>query len=206
MIDPGPARPALAGIVLAAGRSTRFGARNKLAVAWDGEPLVCRPVRAASAAGLAPVVVVTASDEVASLLSRSPVRCVDVETRDGGLSASLRVGLGALPADVAGTFVLLGDMPLVTADHIARLASAFAPERDRSIVVPTSGGRRGNPILWAASHFAEMAAATGDVGARRLLETNPSRIVEVALDDAVLFDVDREADLDRLVRLRRPMP
>lgn len=204
MTDPAPGRHALAGLVLAAGRSTRFGARNKLTVDWGGEPLVAAPVRTAILAGLSPVVVVTASHEVASALAEASVRRVDATTPDGGLSASLRAGLGALPAGIAGAVVLLGDMPLVTADHIRRLAAAFAPESDRSIVVPTSGGRRGNPVLWAVRHFAEMAAATGDVGARHLFETNSSAIVEVPLDDAVLFDVDVEADLDRLARLRPP--
>lgn len=204
MTDLAPGRHALAGLVLAAGRSTRFGARNKLTVDWGGEPLVAAPVRAAILAGLSPVVVVTARDEVASALAGAPVRRVDATIPDGGLSASLRAGLGALPAGIAGAVVLLGDMPLVTADHIRRLAAAFAPESDRSIVVPTSGGRRGNPVLLAARHFAEMAAATGDVGARRLFETNSSAIVEVPLDDAVLFDVDVEADLDRLARPRPP--
>lgn len=204
MTDPAPGRHALAGLVLAAGRSTRFGARNKLTVDWGGEPLVAAPVRAAILAGLCPVVVVTASHEVASALAGPSVRRVYATIPDGGLSASLRDGLRALPAGIAGAVVLLGDMPLVTADHIRRLAAAFAPESDRSIVVPTSGGRRGNPVLWAARHFAEMAAATGDVGARHLFETNSSAIVEVPLDDAVLFDVDVEADLDRLARPRPP--
>lgn len=201
MTDPAPARHALAGLVLAAGRSTRFGARDKLTVDWVGEPLLAVPVRVAIEARLTPVVVVTASDAVASALAGAPVRRVDVATADGGLSASLRAGLGALPAGIAGAVVLLGDMPLVTADHIRRLVSAFAPESGRSIVVPTSGGRRGNPVLWAARHFAEMAAATGDVGARHLFETKSSHVVEVPLDDAVLFDIDEEADLARLARL-----
>lgn len=204
MIARRPGRAPLAGLVLAAGRSTRFGTRNKLTVDWGGEPLLRGPVRAAIEAGLAPVVVVTASDEVAAVVSGAPVRRVDVATPDGGVSASLRAGLGALPAEVAGTFVLLGDMPLVTADHLARLARAFSPDRDRSIVVPTSGGRRGNPVLWAAAHFAEMAAGVGDVGARHLFARHASRIVEVALDDAVLRDVDVEADLDRLAALGPP--
>lgn len=206
MSDPAPARHALAGLVLAAGRSTRFGAKDKLTVEWNGEPLVCRPVRAALGAGLAPVVVVTASEAVATVLSGSPVRRVGIEARGTGLAASLRAGLGALPAGLAGAVVLLGDMPLVTADHIRSLASAFAPESGRSIVVPTAGGRRGNPVLWAAGHFAEMAAATGDVGARHLFETHRSRIVEVAFtEEAVLFDVDRETDLERLARPRPAM-
>jgi molybdenum cofactor cytidylyltransferase len=52
-------------------------------------------------------------------------------------------------------------------------------------------GKRGNPILWASRFFPEMAALSGDVGARALIAEHAELVAEVEMDsDAVLVDID----------------
>ena len=53
-----------------------------------------------------------------------------------GLSTSLRAGLAALPANVAGVVVCLGDMPLVAPSVIDRLIAAFNPTEGRLDLCP----------------------------------------------------------------------
>ena len=79
--------------------------------------------------------------------------------------ARIKCGLAALPADLDGVLVCLGDMPLVSGRHLDRLIAAFNPLEGRAIVVPTRRGKRGDPVLWAKRFFSEMAQIAGDVGA-----------------------------------------
>lgn len=187
------AQPRIAAIVLAAGRSQRMGDDNKLLRPVSGTPMVSHAVNAALGVPLAGVVVVTGHqhEQIAATLSAHDITLAHNPDYASGLSSSLRAGLTALPAGIDGVVVLLGDMPLVTAAHLARILDAFAPDAGRSIIVPTFEGTRGNPVLWSRRFFPEMMALEGDVGARRLMRQYPDLVFELAMNDAaVLTDID----------------
>ncbi|MCK8786936.1 molybdopterin-binding/glycosyltransferase family 2 protein [Roseomonas sp. NAR14] len=184
----------VAALVLAAGRSSRMAPLNKLLVTdRAGVPMVARVVDNALASQARPVVVVTghAREAVAQALAGREVRLVHAAGYAEGLSASLKAGLAALPAEAEGVLICLGDMPLVTGAMLDRLLAAFDPEEGRAIVLPVFGGRPGNPMLWAREFWPAMAGLTGDVGARHLVGQHADRVVEVEMgDDAVLRDFD----------------
>lgn len=193
--------PRIAALVLAAGRSTRMGGVNKLLADVNGVPLVTRTADAVLASHARPVVVVTGheADGVrAALAGRSVVLAHNPDFAEG-LSTSLRAGLAAVPADCDGVMVCLGDMPQVTAAVLNRLIAAYNPTEGRSICVPTFDGKRGNPVLWDRSFFADMARVAGDTGARHLLGDHADRVCEVPMDgDGILTDVDTAEGLARL--------
>ena len=189
-----PVRAAhISAVVLAAGRSTRMGAVNKLLVPLDGRPMVRTVADALESSSVAPVVVVTGheSDRVGEALAGTRVRLVHNPEYRQGLSGSLRIGLTALPESAEGAVICLGDMPLVTSQHVEKLVAAFDPAEGREICVPVFEGKRGNPVLFARRFFEEMKAVRGDVGARHLIGEYEEYVCEVAMDDrAVLVDVD----------------
>jgi molybdenum cofactor cytidylyltransferase len=82
-------------------------------------------------------------------------------------------------------------MPLITSAVLNQLLDTYDPEEGRLIVVPTHRGKRGNPVLWDRSFFADMAALSGDTGARALLFRHAEYVAEVEVEsDAVLLDFD----------------
>jgi molybdenum cofactor cytidylyltransferase len=184
----------VAALVLAAGRSRRMAPLNKLLVAdQHGVPMVARVVDNVLASHARPVIVVTGyeHERVEASLAGRPVRISHAEDYAAGLSASLKAGIAALPEDVEGVVVCLGDMPLVTPAMIDRLIAAFDPEEGRAIAMPTFRGKQGNPMLWSREFFPEMQQITGDVGARHLAGKHADRVAEVEMaDDAVLRDFD----------------
>jgi molybdenum cofactor cytidylyltransferase len=182
----------VAAVVLAAGLSRRMGG-NKLLAEIEGMPLVTRCVRAVLASRARPVVVVTGheSERVRAALAGDTLRVAQNPEPEAGLSASLRVGLASLDPDVEGAVVCLADMPWVSAAHVDALLAAFEADARRPICVPTWQGRRGNPVLWPARHFAEIAALSGDRGARALIDAHAAEVCTVPVADAgVTRDVD----------------
>jgi molybdenum cofactor cytidylyltransferase len=191
----------IAAIILAAGRSTRMGGPNKLLAEIGGRPLVRIAVEEALASRASPVVVVTGHqrDKVEAALDGLKVERIHNPNFAEGLSTSVKAGLAAVPAEVDGAIVCLGDMPQVNAALIDRLAAAFDPECGALIVVPSIDGKRGNPVVWSRRFFHELATLEGDVGARHLIARYPEAVAEVPVtDNAVLVDVDTPDALTRV--------
>jgi molybdenum cofactor cytidylyltransferase len=197
--DRGQGTPGVAAVVLAAGRASRMGS-NKLVAELDGEPIVRRTVRAVLGSRARPVVVVTGHEAEAV---RAALAGLDVQFAHNpdfalGMSTSLRVGIAAVGA-VAGALVCLGDMPKLEARHLDTVIDAYRSGDPDEIIVPTCDRKRGNPVLWPHSYFAEIAELSGDVGARALIDRHAEQVRLLAIDDpAILVDVDTPAALAEL--------
>jgi len=186
-----------AAVVLAAGSASRFGG-GKLLAPWQGAPLLHAALAAARAAPVSSVTVVTGADAPAvSACARAfdpAVRLVHAADHAEGLAASLRAGIAGLPPETDAAFVFLGDMPRVPHAVLRPLAEAVLAGAPAA--APVFAGTRGNPVVLGRSLFGEVAALTGDIGARPLLQQLGARLALVeAPDDGVLFDVDRREDL-----------
>jgi len=190
--------------VLAAGRSSRFRAQGGVAVTKLVETLGDKPiVRMAAEAALAsrarPVIVVTghARSTVEAALAGLDVEYAHNPEYSSGLASSLRVGLAAMPTDVAGALVLLGDMPWIDARLIDALIDGFQANARALAAAPMHEGRRGNPVLLGRGLFAAATRLKGDEGARRLVAAlGAGEVVEVeAPDSGVVVDIDTPSDL-----------
>ncbi len=184
----------LAGIILAAGTSSRFGAGNKLLFHCGGQAMVLRVAEAALATDLDPVIVVTGHDAAGVQAALRGLDLVFVHNADfaSGQAGSLKTGIAAVPELCAGAIILLGDMPDVGADIINQLLTEFADST--SILVPRYDGVRGNPVVLGRENFAELEKISGDKGARELLAGDNVRFVDVA-SQAVLRDFDSPDDV-----------
>ncbi|MFN7191112.1 MAG: NTP transferase domain-containing protein, partial [Rhodospirillales bacterium] len=188
-----PAAPRIAALVLAAGKSSRMAPANKLFVEIDGRSLIDHAVAAATGSQAAATIVVLGNEaaRARAALARRVATLVENPDYASGRASSLRVGLGAVPADCDGVVVLLADMPGVTPAHVDRLIAAFSPLEGRAICVAARNGKRGNPVLWARRYLPEMAALDGDQGARSLIRRHEDAVCEVDMpDDGVLTDLD----------------
>lgn len=194
-------RPAVAAIILAAGRGTRFeGGENKLLAEIRGEALLRRVALSALGSRACATIVVTghARNPIEGALADLPVRFVHNSDFESGLASSLRAGLHATEADAA--LIMLADMPGVSTAVANALIDAFERVPESAAVAPTCGGRRGNPVLLSRGIFPLVSRLDGDEGARKLLRALDG-VVDLPLDDpGVLADVDTQADLLRFTR------
>ena len=188
--------PQVAGIVLAAGQSSRMGS-HKMLMDFNAAPMVTHAVNAAISAGLSPVIVVTGreGEAVKNALAEKPVIFTHNAGFAAGLASSLQAGIRALPEEADGAVVLLGDMPLITGDIVKRLVAAFQPLEGRRICVAAHDGEIGNPVLWGRDFFAELLSLSGDRGGRALLSSHAEWVVEVEAGSSAIFkDFDELGD------------
>ena len=188
----------IAAVVLAAGRSTRMGAVNKMLAEIGGKPLVRIAAEQALASRAKPVIVVTGHERerVEQALAGLAVQLVHNPDYAEGLGTSLKAGIAALPEVADGAVVCLGDMPQVDAGLIDKLIGGFDPERGALVVVPSIEGRRGNPVLWSRRFFPDLMQIQGDIGARHLIGHYAEAVVEIPLaGEAALTDVDTPESL-----------
>ncbi len=187
-------RPAI--LVLAAGRATRMRGRDKLMEEVAGQPLLSERVATARATG-APVWVTLPprADRPGrwAALEGAGAGLIEVGDADNGMSASLRAGLAALPADCPALLVMLADMPEITTADITALLAPF----DGTTILrgASAEGHPGHPVLFPARDFPALAALTGDAGARDLLRAEAGRVRLVPLPARhALTDLDTPED------------
>jgi molybdenum cofactor cytidylyltransferase len=183
-------------IILAAGSGSRFGGGKLMTPFRDGV-LLDGALDAAFAAPVRSVLVVVGADPAVAIRAKARgAQIVEAKDHALGLSASLKAGIAALPADAAGALVFLGDMPQVPHAVLAPLVEAL--QAGAVAAAPVYGEELGNPAALSAALFPKVLALQGDRGARVLIEGLGEWLVRVpAPDGGVLFDVDRREDLDR---------
>jgi molybdenum cofactor cytidylyltransferase len=174
--------------LLAAGRSERFGAEDKLLAPFRGFPLYLHAANALFTLHFAAHLIVCASEEI-----ETPAGFTRVNVAPGlPQSATLKAGIEALPADgIDAVLIALADMPCVPATHFEALLAAF----DTALGVPVAscGSNRMPmpPAVFGRNLWADLMALEGDQGARAML----GDAVLVRTDEGALIDVDVVDDL-----------
>lgn len=193
-------KPMLPVIILAAGRSLRWGPENKLAHPIEGVPMLRRVVDAYVAAGCLRIVVVIQTGEEGRQVSGLLVGVKQVNTVENpqaaaGMGTSVRLGMEALckSGEGAGGFMISpGDLPFVTAPSIKAVARAFERDRARRVVVPVYQGTHGHPVAFPGDWLGRSAEIPDDRGAGALLAAEGENVLRLELDDpGITRDCDR---------------
>jgi molybdenum cofactor cytidylyltransferase len=191
----------VAGVILAAGTSSRLGSPKQL-LDLGGKPVLAHTLAAVRQTTLDPIIVVLGheSERIAASVDLDQVQMIYNPDYLAGQSSSVRAVLDVLPLDVAAIVFVLGDQPLVQPAVIERLASAFRQDLP-NIVQPSYREGRGNPVLISRALFDELAQISGDTGARPLIERHRGqvRLVDVS-EYSRPDDIDTREDYERILR------
>lgn len=188
----------LEGILLAAGESRRMGYPKPL-LEIDGKTFV-RKIAATMLAVVPRLVIVLGAhaDRIRPAVPRdSRIEIVENPNYSRGQLSSLKVGLGAIQTGSAGVIVHLADHPIVDVESFRAIVDSYERTR-RPIVIARSSGRRGHPVLFDRTVFAELQNAPEGEGARYVVNADASRVEYVDLNDpGINLDLDTPADLAR---------
>jgi molybdenum cofactor cytidylyltransferase len=198
-------RMSVGAVLLAAGAGSRMGGRPKALLELGGVPLVLRQLIALSGAGVDEVAVVLGhhGEAIEAAVRPFPITLVRNPSPDDGQVSSVRLGLGALSPRLDAVIVALADQPLIDAQDIVGLISAFRKRGAASMVVPRvkrADGETvpGNPVMFDAALREEWLAASADLACRKWREKNPARVHWFDTDNQrYSVDVDTPEDLER---------
>jgi molybdenum cofactor cytidylyltransferase len=184
----------IAGILLAAGRGTRFGGHKLLYPISDATPLGVVAARHLLAALPNSLAVVRSDDAILSArLSAAGMRVVVCDQADQGMGMSLSAGVAA-SGDAPGWVIALADMPFVEPDTIRSVVALL--QQGTPLAAPSYRGQRGHPVGFGLAFREQLLALRGDQGARDLLTRHASQLVLLPVDDpGILADVDTPTDI-----------
>jgi molybdenum cofactor cytidylyltransferase len=185
-------RPFVAGLVLAAGGSTRLGAPKQLLPYGESTLLdhVLDTARACDFDELRTVIGGSA-DAIRDRVDLSGVEVVENRQFGEGCSSSIAAALTALDPRADVLVLLLGDQPGVRAETVAAL---LAGRGDSPLAACAYEDGRGHPLAFAREMFDELAALHGDKGVWKLLDRHTDRVVDVRVPGEIPRDVDTDAD------------
>ena len=185
-----------AGLILAAGESSRMGSAKAL-LEFRGETFLDRLIRCFSAYCSPVIVVLGHEPEIIRAGVRSARNAVFVLNPDysRGQFSSMQCGLRAVPEDAEGIIFTPVDHPNIEPATVAQLIAAGAP-----IAIPQYLGRHGHPVLFTRALIPEFLALSPDAQARQVFHGHASEIryLDVA-DPGILDDIDDPDAYHRLL-------
>ncbi len=189
---------AVAGVVLAAGSSTRMG-RNKLFFDLGGETLLRRVVRRAIDAGLDPVIVVVGHEAERARAELAGLPCTPVDNPDHalGINRSLRTGISHVPETARAAVVMLADMPFVTSRMVAGLVTRYR-DSTAPLVISAYGDVNAPPMLYDRALFPELRQMQGEGCGRQVVRRHRHEAVALSWPEAALQDIDVPEDYERI--------
>lgn len=188
----------VAGILLAAGTSSRMG-RNKMLFELNGESVLRGAARRALAAGLSPLLVVLGHEVEKSRpeLNGLPCQIVINPNYEQGINSSLKAGISAVPAEAQAAVVMLADMPFVTPEMLTGLIERYRSS-EAPLVISDYEGVNAPPMLYDRGLFEELLAMTGEGCGRQVVKRHRDEAEVLAWSPSALADIDVPEDFERL--------
>jgi molybdenum cofactor cytidylyltransferase len=185
----------IAGLILAAGGSSRMGDENKLMMPFQGKPMLNHVVNASLNSNLTQTFVVVGhqSSEIKNLVQSDDIQCVENEQWETGMASSIVAGISQLK-QFNGFLILLGDMPLVTPELINEIIVHSSADK---IVIPIKDGLHGNPVFFGSKFRDELLTLYGDSGAKKVIQNNLSSMIKIKIQSNTIFkDYDTKESLE----------
>ena len=172
----------ISAILLAAGQSKRMNGENKLTKGVQGIPLIKLAVKNILASSINELIVVGYQKEIIGKLidKHEKIKFIFNKDFESGMASSIKTGLDNLSEKTEAFFICLGDMPMVNYDIYNQLIKS---KDNKEIIVPTYKGQQGNPILFDKSMKEKVIAISGDSGAKKILELNKDKILNLEIND-----------------------
>ena len=176
----------ISAILLAAGQSKRMAGENKLTKKIQGIPLIKHSVKNILASSINELIVVLGHQKeiIEKLIDKNErIKIFFNKDFESGMASSIKAGLNHLSKNTDAFFICLGDMPMVNHDIYNQLIKS---KDNKEIIVPICKGQQGNPVLFNKSMKEKVIDISGDSGAKKILELNKAKILNLEINDQSL--------------------
>jgi molybdenum cofactor cytidylyltransferase len=189
-------------VVLAAGESKRMGS-PKMLLPFKGKTVIETVVEKISDSQIENIHVVLGAgkDEIIKLIEKLPVKYCFNENYQQGMHSSVICGIKSIPDDFKAMMVFLGDQPMITADTINQVLSAYK-KTGKGLVMPVFKGKRGHPLLIDRKYTYDIENLISEGGLRNLATKFPEEVYEVNVNASeILRDIDTKEDYLNEIKL-----
>ena len=173
----------ISAILLAAGQSKRMDGENKLTKEIQGIPLIKHSVKNILVSSIDELIIVLGYQKeiIEKLINpNEKIKFVFNKDFESGMASSIKIGLDNLSEKTEAFFICLGDMPMVNHNIYNQLIKS---KNNKEIIVPNYKGQQGNPVLFNKSMKEKIINISGDVGAKKILELNKDKILNLEIND-----------------------
>ena len=189
----------ISAILLSAGRSKRMNGENKLSKEIQGIPLIKLSVKNILTSSIDELIIVLGYQKeiIEKLIDKNEkIKFIFNKDFESGMASSIKTGLDNLSEKAEAFFICLGDMPMVSYDIYNQLIKS---KDNKEIIVPTYKGQQGNPVLFDKSMKEKVLDIRGDVGAKKILELNKDKILNLETNDQnIAKDFNAQDDFSSL--------
>jgi molybdenum cofactor cytidylyltransferase len=191
---PDRSEPFVAGLVLAAGGSSRLG-RPKQLLPFGPGTLLDHTVATARVCDFDQLLVALGGSaaEVRERVDLADAEVVVNEAYGSGCSSSIAAAMDVLDPRADLLVLLLGDQPGVTADTVAGL---LAGRGDAALAVCRYDDGLGHPFCFSRELFDTLRRLHGDKAVWKLVAARGDAVAKVGVEGPVPIDVDTWADYE----------
>jgi len=190
----------ISAILLAAGQSKRMLGINKLSKPFKGVPLINHSVKNILNSNIDELIIVTGfeSEVIKRLIHKNDkIKFVFNKDFQEGMSSSIKIGLDHISSKAKYFFICLGDMPMINEKIYNKI---IKDGQNYNITAPTYNEKQGNPVFFSITMKNEIMKIKGDIGAKKILETNSEKVFNLNInDDAILknYNTQENFNLDQ---------
>ena len=184
-------KPQIAGILLAAGNSTRMG-QPKALLDYDGTSFIDTILNNLQSTGCNPVVSILgdAGEMICQCTSVNNYQCYSNPEPQKGMLSSLKIAIENLPDDCDGFILSLVDHPAVKQSTYQDIVQA-AQQNAQRIIIPEFYGKKGHPVFFGRQFFRFLLDAPENEGARVVVQQHLQNVHFLKVEDeGILMDID----------------
>ena len=185
----------ISAIVLAAGTSTRMGAKNKLTLPFNKSTFIETVVDELLASHVDEVIVVVGHEEenIRAFLNNRALTFTFNDNFASGMTSSIQSGIKATSENSKGYLICLSDMPFLTAIDYNTMIHGISGNKE--ILLPYCQDQKGNPVFFSGHFKNDLLNHQEPEGCRGVVADNRSYVKKIIFDNNhILKDVDTEDD------------
>ena len=187
--------------IMAAGKSSRMAGENKLLLRYGQSSIIRSICETVIASRFHPIMVITGfeKEKIEVELSELKIQLIYNPDWEEGMATSINTGIAALPKEIDGNLISLGDMPLIGGTILEKLKGAFDSNSGKRIIYPLYNDHQGNPVIFPRKYFDKILSTTGDRGCKKILKHYPENAIGVPVSSKeVVLDCDTPDDYLKL--------
>ena len=198
MINKRKTKQGIKKILLAAGKSERFGEKNKLSEIVNGKPLINNILDTLlEIFDTSELTIIVGHEQkiIKNLINNEEIKILENINYKKGIGTSISLGVKNLETQIKGVMIIPADMPYITSKDLINLENKFWEYNCEKVIIPQYNSKTGNPVVLPKIYFNTLKKLKDDFGARTLIAEKD--LITVKTGFGTILDIDTKDELNK---------